>query len=84
VKLTIETKFIDDAMVKLNISKYLSKELTRAGFSRVEIQKTPILTRITVFVLNPGRVIGRGGHTIDKVQGRKSPDKRNEGRQQDA
>lgn len=65
--MAIETKFIEDAIVKLNISKYLGKELTRAGFSRVEIQKTPILTRITVYVLNPGRVIGRGGKTIDLI-----------------
>ncbi len=67
MKLTIETKFIEDAIIKLNISKYLGKELVRAGFSRVEIQKTPILTRITVYVLNPGRVIGRGGRTIDII-----------------
>ncbi|HVC57850.1 MAG TPA: 30S ribosomal protein S3 [Candidatus Acidoferrales bacterium] len=65
--MTIERKFIDDAIIKLNISKYLAKELTRAGFSRVEIQKTPVLTRITVYVLNPGRVIGRAGKTIDTI-----------------
>ena len=63
----IETKFTDDALIKIKISRYLNKELTRAGFSRVEIQKTPILTRITVYVLNPGRVIGRGGKTIDAI-----------------
>ena len=62
-----EKKFINDAIIKMNISRYLSKELSRAGFSRVEIQKTPMLTRITVFVLNPGRVIGRAGKTIDTV-----------------
>ncbi len=65
--MTIERKFIDNSVAKLNISRYLSKELTRAGFSRVEIQKTPMLTRITVYVLNPGRVIGRAGHTIDTL-----------------
>jgi small subunit ribosomal protein S3 len=65
--LATEKKFIDDAIIKMNISRYLSKELSRAGFSRVEIQKTPMLTRITVFVLNPGRVIGRAGKTIDTV-----------------
>ena len=54
--MAIERKFIEDSMIKLNISKYLSTELARAGFSRIEIQKTPILTRITVYVLNPGRV----------------------------
>jgi small subunit ribosomal protein S3 len=65
--LATEKKFINDAIIKMNISRYLSKELSRAGFSRVEIQKTPMLTRITVFVLNPGRVIGRAGKTIDTV-----------------
>ncbi len=65
--MTIERKFIDNSMIKLKISRYLAKELVRAGFSRVEIQKTPVLTRITVYVLNPGRVIGRAGQTIDRL-----------------
>lgn len=60
-------KFIDDSIIKMNISKYLSSELSRAGFSRVEIQKTPVLTRITVYVLNPGRVIGRVGKNINEL-----------------
>ncbi len=65
--MTIERKFIDNSIIKLKISKYLGKELVRAGFSRVEIQKTPVLTRITVYVLNPGKVIGRAGATIDRL-----------------
>ncbi|MCL4387980.1 30S ribosomal protein S3 [Candidatus Marsarchaeota archaeon] len=65
--MAIEMKFIDDAIIKMNISKFLSKELTKAGFSRVEIQKTPVLTRITVYVLNPGRVIGRMGKSINEL-----------------
>jgi small subunit ribosomal protein S3 len=65
--MAIERKFIEDAVIKLSISKFLMTNLTRAGFSRVEIQKTPVLTRITVYVLNPGRVIGRAGKTIDEL-----------------
>jgi small subunit ribosomal protein S3 len=65
--LTIEKSFIEDSVIKMNISKYLSNELSRAGFSRVDIQKTPVITRITLYVLNPGRVIGRGGKTIDTL-----------------
>ncbi|MCL4411178.1 30S ribosomal protein S3 [Candidatus Marsarchaeota archaeon] len=65
--MVIERRFIDDAIIKLNISKFLGTELSKAGFSRVEIQKTPIITRITVYVLNPGRVIGRGGKAIDDL-----------------
>ena len=58
---------IIDSVIKLSISKYLGKELIKAGFSRVEIQKTPVITRITVYVLSPGRVIGRAGKTIDTL-----------------
>lgn len=65
--MVVERKFIDDLMVKHNISNFLSVKLTKAGFSRVEIQKTPIITRITAYVTNPGRAIGRGGETIDAL-----------------
>ncbi len=63
----MERKFIDDSIIKLRVSKYLEKALTRAGFSRVVIQQTPMLTRITVYVTNPGRAIGRGGQTIEEL-----------------
>jgi small subunit ribosomal protein S3 len=63
--MVVERKFIKDLIVKYRISKYLEKSLTKAGFSRVDIQKTPVITRITPYVTNPGRVIGRGGETID-------------------
>ena len=65
--MVVERKFIEDAIVKNEISKYLERNLSRAGFSRVEIQKTPVITRITAYVTNPGRVIGRGGQTIDAL-----------------
>jgi small subunit ribosomal protein S3 len=65
--MVVERKFIDDLMIKHNISKFLERKLSRAGFSRVDIQKTPIITRITVYVTNPGKVIGRGGETIDAL-----------------
>ncbi len=65
--MTIERKFIDNSIIKLKISRYLQKELIRAGFSRVDIQKTPVLTRITVYVLSPGKVIGRAGSTINTL-----------------
>ncbi len=62
-----ELQFIKDNIVKLQISKYLAKVLDRAGFAKVDIQKTPVITRITVYVKNPGRVIGRGGENINKI-----------------
>lgn len=63
----VERKFISDLIIKRRISKYMEEKLSKAGFSRVEIQKTPVITRITPYVMNPGRVIGRGGETIDSL-----------------
>lgn len=65
--MVVERKFIEDLMVKHNISKYLEKKLVKAGYSRVDIQKTPIITRVTAYVTSPGRAIGRGGETIDAL-----------------
>ena len=63
----IERKFVEDFLIKAEISKYLENALSKAGFSDVDIQKTPMLTRITVWVTNPGRVIGRGGEAINTL-----------------
>ncbi|MEM3215870.1 MAG: 30S ribosomal protein S3 [Candidatus Micrarchaeaceae archaeon] len=65
--MAVERKFIEDALVKARASKYLEDALSKAGFSDIEIQKTPMLTRITVWVTNPGRVIGRSGETINAL-----------------
>jgi small subunit ribosomal protein S3 len=65
--MTSEKKFIEEAVVKLNISTFMEKSLSKAGFARVEIQRTPVLTRITAYVLKPGRVIGRSGKTINEL-----------------
>lgn len=62
--MAVERKFIEDAIAKYRISRFLEKGLDRAGFSKLEIQKTPMVTRIAVGVTAPGRVIGKKGRTI--------------------
>ncbi len=62
--MAVERKFIDDAISRYRVAAFLEKELDRAGFSRVEIQKTPMVTRIVVEVTKPGKVIGKRGKTI--------------------
>lgn len=60
----IEKKFIEDAVTRYQVAKFLEGELDRAGFSRVEIQRTPMVTRVAVEVTNPGKVIGKKGKSI--------------------
>ncbi|MEM3030702.1 MAG: 30S ribosomal protein S3 [Candidatus Micrarchaeia archaeon] len=62
--MAVERKFIEDAIARFKVANFLEKELDRAGFSRVEIQRTPMVTRIAVEVTNPGRVIGKKGRSI--------------------
>jgi small subunit ribosomal protein S3 len=48
----------------LELDEFLSATLKDAGYGNVEIQRTPIGTRITLYVTRPGLVIGRKGSGI--------------------
>ncbi|MGH9978723.1 MAG: 30S ribosomal protein S3 [Nitrososphaeraceae archaeon] len=48
----------------LELDEFLSETLRDAGYGRVDVQKTPIGTRITLSVTRPGLVIGRKGSGI--------------------
>ncbi len=57
-------QIIDESRKRLNVDEYLQRELARAGYGGVEITKTPLGTRVTVYAVKPGLVIGRGGESI--------------------
>lgn len=63
----IERKFIEDSIGRFRIASFLEVELDKAGFSKVEIQRTPMVTRIAVDVTKPGKVIGRKGKSIQDL-----------------
>ena len=60
----IEKHFVQQGMKKLELDAYLLKELDRAGFTKSEIVKTPLVTRIVVNVTRPGLAIGKSGSNI--------------------
>lgn len=45
----------------MELNEFLTSHLKDAGFGAVDVQKTPIGTRITLYVTRPGLVIGRKG-----------------------
>ena len=63
----MESKFIDNPIERYKVMKFLETELDRAGVANIEIQRTPVVTRIAIEVLNPGRVIGKKGKTINAL-----------------
>ncbi|MFH0713014.1 MAG: 30S ribosomal protein S3 [Candidatus Micrarchaeota archaeon] len=62
-----ERKFIQKAIADFSIKEFLQRELANAGVSTIEIQKTPIATRIAISVRRPGLVVGKKGQTIKDI-----------------
>ncbi len=52
----------------LMIRRYVKSRLTRAGISKVEIERAPQKATITIHTARPGIVIGRKGAEVDKLR----------------
>lgn len=59
-----ERKFIRENTKRSLIKNFLLKEIEGAGFGGMNIQRTPIGTRVNILVERPGMVIGKGGSKI--------------------
>ncbi|MBI5228332.1 30S ribosomal protein S3 [Candidatus Micrarchaeota archaeon] len=60
-------KLIEEPFSKYQVMKFLEVELDRAGLANVDIQRTPLVTRITLEVTNPARIIGKRGRLINDL-----------------
>jgi small subunit ribosomal protein S3 len=65
--LGVEKKFVEDGFTKALVHEYLSKELSRAGYGGMTMNRTPMGIQITVYAEKPGMVIGKGGKLIRKL-----------------
>ncbi len=65
--MAIERYFIKEGVKEMLIDEYLEKELRRAGYGGLDIKKTPLGTKVTIFAASPGYVIGRGGRRIREL-----------------
>lgn len=48
----------------MEVDEFLRSQLVRAGYSRVELNKSPLGMRIVIHAARPGSVIGRRGQSI--------------------
>lgn len=62
-----ERKFIAENIRRVLLKEYLMREVDRAGFGGVEVQRTPMGTRVTLITERPGIVIGRRGSAIKNL-----------------
>ncbi len=62
-----DKRIIVENMRRVLLKEYLMKETRRAGFGGLDIQRTPMGTRVTLQSERPGLVIGRKGGAIKNL-----------------
>ncbi len=63
----VERKFVKNGLDKAQMAEYFSKQLERAGYGGMNINRTPMGTQVTIFAEKPGMIIGKGGKTIHRL-----------------
>jgi len=62
-----ERRFVAENARRVLLKEYLMKEVSRAGFGGLDVQRTPMGTRVTLVTERPGLIIGRRGQTIKNL-----------------
>ena len=59
----------DEKLVEDNkIRKYLNVRLSKAGISKIYIERTLKIVTVTIHTARPGLIIGKGGEAVDKLK----------------
>ena len=58
------TKLVEDDQIR----KYLNARLSKAGVSKIMIERTIRLVTVTINTARPGIIIGKGGQEVDKLK----------------
>ena len=64
----IKKYFIEQGIKKVAVDEYLASKFWRAGYAGVDIIRTPLGTRVIIYALRPGLIIGRKGQTLKTIQ----------------
>ncbi len=62
-----ERKFVTENIRRQLLKEYMMSRVGRAGFGGLDVQRTPMGTRVTLITERPGLVIGRRGEAIKSL-----------------
>ena len=62
-----ERKFVTEKIRRVLLREYVMSRVSRAGFGGIDVQRTPMGTRVTLTTERPGLVIGRRGEAIKSL-----------------
>ena len=62
-----ERRIMQESIRRVLLKDFLVQESARAGFGGLDIQRTPMGTRVTLICERPGILIGRRGELIKQL-----------------
>jgi len=63
----IEKKIVSQKMKEFRIREFVSKELPKSCYSRLELKKTPLGEKIVIYTSRPGLVVGGKGANVQRL-----------------
>ena len=64
---TIAREMVEERVRRMLVHDFVRKEVDRAGFGGLSIQRTPLGTHVRILAERPGIVIGRKGVDINRL-----------------
>jgi len=62
-----ERKFVTENVRRVLLKEFVMQRVSRAGFGGLDVQRTPMGTRVSLITERPGLVIGRRGEAIKSL-----------------
>ena len=59
--------FVKQGIKEAQIDNFIKQNFPHGDYSRTEIQRTPLGLKIVIYTNKPGRIIGKGGKTINEM-----------------
>lgn len=59
--------FVNQGLKEVQIEEFIRKRFPEGDYSRMELQRTPLGIKVVIWSSSPGRIIGRGGRTINAM-----------------
>jgi small subunit ribosomal protein S3 len=59
--------FVNQGLKEVQIEEFIREKFPEGSYSRTELQRTPLGIKVVIYSASPGRIIGRGGKTINEM-----------------
>lgn len=63
----LKSYFVNQGLKEVQIEEFIRKRFPDGDYSRMELQRTPLGIKVLIWSSSPGRIIGRGGRTINEM-----------------